>query len=181
MYGTRGRHADGGSAAPSGNMAPNMPKYGAPHYKHGGKTHRRHHAEGDMTGVSPITGERSPDTIARRRGGRACHAAGDIVATPYRRGGKTHRSHHEEGSEVEAMHRGGLKKGRKHHNAGNVVNNSAATMQVPPGAMSGSGVSSYLNGPRKGLARGGAGKVRKGMLSPSGKIINSYNRTRRPN
>lgn len=222
MYGTRGRHADGGAAAPSGNMAPNTPKYGTPHYKHGGKAHRRHHADGDMTGVSPVTGERSPDTIARRRGGRACHAAGDVVATPYRRGGKSRCHHadgdminHSYGDKVEAMRRGGFKKkGRKHHDAGDLVATSSpqSPQQAPQPSQqnfnmspeqfsqmmqqykknqSDASLQAMRNRPapperREPLkfwghyARGGVGKVRKGMLSPNGKILKSYNRTHRP-
>jgi len=101
MYG-RSAHAEGGSAP--GNMASNIPTY-----RHGGKTHRKHHAEGDAVGTNPITGMKSPDVIERRKGGRACHAEGDTVAVPYRGGGKTHhkRRHHADGEMAEMKADGG--------------------------------------------------------------------------
>jgi hypothetical protein len=120
MYGSRGHHAMGGPAM--GNMTTNMSQY-----KKGGATHRRRHrhAEGDMAGVSPITGQKSPDMQApntpmeRRRGGRACHAEGDTVATPYRHGGKPHhmrRGRHAEGEMAEKR-----KGGRACHGWGDFV------------------------------------------------------------
>jgi hypothetical protein len=112
------------------------------HYSNGGETHRHRHAEGDMTGVSPITGERSSDIIAKRKGGRACHAEGDIVAKPYSRGGHSHRRRHR-------------------HADGDMTGTNPIT-----------GKRSSDRFPK--LAAGGAGKVRKGMLSKNGKIINSY-------
>jgi hypothetical protein len=104
MYGHRSHHAAGGAAP--GNMPSNTPTY-----KKGGHPHRKRHAEGDMAGTNPITGTRSPDIIAKRKGGRACHAEGDVVAQPYGHGGKTHRHHkrrrHAEGEEVEQKHSDG--------------------------------------------------------------------------
>jgi len=102
----RGHHASGG-AAPVAAMGPsrgNTPD-NTSRYRKGGKTHRRHHADGDMTGVSPITGERSPDVLAKRKGGRACHAEGDMVATPQKRGGSSHRkrSRHAMGDRIRAL------------------------------------------------------------------------------
>lgn len=196
MHGhSRNHHAMGGSEmGATGNMASNTSQY-----KRGGRTH---HAEGD--GVSPVTGTRSPDIVARKKGGRACHAEGDIVATPYKRGGKTHhkkrkhhaegdgirsftvktpfmkkgghrkRRHHDEGDEVEAMSHGGRKKkkvGRERHDFGDTVGNilsgiaQSAPMWLPMILKEG--------GPAK-LAAGGVGKVRKGMLSKNGKIINHH-------
>jgi len=109
MYGSRKSHADGGVTL--GNMASNTP-----HYKRGG---RSRHAEGDMVGTNPITGQKSPDVIERRRGGRACHAEGDTVAVPYRHGGKTHRRHRADGDEVETMPK--MRGGRACHNWGDFV------------------------------------------------------------
>lgn len=113
MFGHRGHHADGGL---SSNSMPSNPS----HYKKGGKTHhRRHHAEGE--GVNPVTGVKTPalaDNITeKRKGGRACHAEGDMIR-PYRHGGKT-RKRHADGDEIQgqkieamqpmrAMHRTGL-------------------------------------------------------------------------
>jgi len=206
----RGHHAAGGV---SNTMPSNTPIY-----KKGGSTHkkRRHHAEGDLTGVNPITGTRSPDIIAKKRGGpayrrnRACHAEGDVVATPYKRGGKTHRhrkhhadggiesmmvrrpmlgrdligakkggslhkkrKRHAEGDEVEKMSHGGHKKKkivREKHNFGDTVGDifsgiaKTAPMWLPLILKEG--------GPAK-LAAGGVGKIRRGMMSKSGKILNT--------
>lgn len=103
-------HALGGPATAAGHtMGPNTPNY-MPGVKKGGgvsrhRHHRRHHAEGE--GVNPVTGDKLSPTIAKYRGGRACHAEGDIVATPMRKGGKSrhHRRHHADGG-MEAMHAG---------------------------------------------------------------------------
>jgi hypothetical protein len=88
----RGHHAAGGGAAPAAGGYSSMGTMGSnmPHYKKGGASHRKRHrhADGDScTGVSPITGKRSPDLVMKYKGGRACHAAGDTVAKPYRYGG----------------------------------------------------------------------------------------------
>lgn len=156
MRGHGKKHAEGG---PEMGRLGNMP-VNTSHYKKGGKTHRRsRHAEGEA--ISPITGTKSDDIIARRKGGRACHAEGDIIAKPYRKGGDTHkkrRRHAEGGPESEAsmekpmpakesmLSRGGkTHRKRRRHDEGDKV---------------------------EALAAGGAGKVRKGMLSKSGKIIN---------
>src|SRR5271170_113150 len=96
-------------------------------YRHGGKTRRRHRADGDEV-----------ETMPKMTGGRACHgfgdfvrgvgnkiqnlgnnmgngisyafgrhAEGDTVATPYRRGGKTHRMHHDDGGAAALLRHGG--------------------------------------------------------------------------
>lgn len=235
MYGHH--HASGGA---SNTMSGNTPIY-----KKGGTTHKRrsHHADGDLTGVNPITGSRSPDILERKRGGRACHAEGDIVATPLKKGGKTRhhrrrkaegdsimdagpwksnavlsgiasrfpkgafnampgsmkgayakggstealkhggkahhkrRKHHDEGDEVETMSHGGRKKKkvrREHHNFGDDVLGflkdaggmalQTAPMWLPALLAEGGSASPKL-------AAGGVGKMRKGMLSKSGKIL----------
>src|ERR1700735_5909535 len=76
----------GGGPTP-GNMGSNMP-----HFRKGGRTHRRHHDEGG--GINPVTGDKqTPQAIAKYRGGRACHAEGDIVPTPMRPGGSSRKKH----------------------------------------------------------------------------------------
>jgi hypothetical protein len=215
MFGPSRNRAGGGPA--SNSMPSNTPIY-----KKGGKTrhHRRHHDDGGLTGVSPITGMRSPDIVEKRHGGsmhRARHAEGDVVAVPYRRGGKPshHRKRHADGDGVSSMmkrpllgrmlgrigagmggyaaggyadggemhtadllKRGGdahhrrKKKhiGRQHHSFGDVVNgflNAAGTVApFLPMLLAEGGEATYK-------ASGGAAKVRRGMLSKSGKILNS--------
>lgn len=139
MHGGSKKYAAGGG--PSNTMSGNTPIY-----KKGGKAHRAHHDAGDM--VNPVTGTTSPDILARRKGGRACHAEGDVVATPLKKGGKpAHRRRKKaEGDEVrsftamaprlglsrtlseggdakEALKRGGKAhhKKRKHHSEGDEV------------------------------------------------------------
>lgn len=203
----RGHRSSGGATNTMSGNTPIYKKGGSLHRKH-----RSHHAEGDLTGINPITGTKSPDILEKKRGGpayrrnRACHAEGDVVATPYRRGGKTHphrkhhaagdiesltrrplfgmddkyarkggsmhhkhRKHHAEG-DLEKMSHGGRKKKairRQHRDFGGFINDAlnAAGMIAP-----------FLplilkeGGPAK-LAAGGVGKIRRGMMSKSGKIL----------
>ncbi len=203
MYGSRESHAGGGAAA--GNMVSNTSSY-----KGGGHPHRKRHAEGDMAGKSPITGTRSPDIIARSRGGRTCHAEGDTVAVPYRRGGKPHRHRHAEGEMAELskhdeskadggaaalrrgggahhhrhrhakgemaelMARGGHKKktvGREHHSFGQTAGNIVGKILPFLPMLLKEGGSTDMEPMR--LAAGGVGKLRKGMITKSGKILNA--------
>lgn len=239
MYGHH--HASGGA---SNTMSGNTPIY-----KKGGNTHKRrsHHADGDLTGVNPITGTRSPDILERKRGGRACHAEGDVVATPLKKGGKPahrrrkkaegdsispwksnavlsnlasrfpmgafnalpgsmkgayadggstpdklkrggkphhkHRKHHadgglEEHEDQDRMKRGGLKKKkvrREHHNFGDDVLGflkDAGGMALQTAPMWLPALLAEGGSANQKLAAGGVGKMRKGMLSKSGKVLN---------
>jgi hypothetical protein len=168
----RSHHAEGGGANPiTGTSSPDIVakrKGGrachaegdivATPYRHGGKPHhkhhhhRKHHAEGD--GIRSFTAK-----------------------TPLmRHGGHRKRSHHDDGDQVEMMSHGGRKKkiGREHHDFGDTVGNilsgiaQSAPMWLPMLLSEGGSASTNK------LAAGGAGKVRKGMLSKSGKIIKNY-------
>lgn len=95
-----GHHAEGDSV---GNMGNNMPKY--PTFRRGGHPHhkRSKHAEGDRVEFNPVTREKANPSLSQprnlRRGGRSCHAEGDIVteskenAMSRKHGGSTHRKH----------------------------------------------------------------------------------------
>jgi len=130
----RGHHA-GGDAV--GNMPGNNSPFA---FKKGGKPHKRRcHAEGGETGVNPVTGMKSPDVIARKRGGRACHAEGDTVAMRHGGHPRHHkRSHHAEGgSEDERIYSEGgktkLKKGghAKHRHRHHHADGDMAELAVP--------------------------------------------------
>jgi len=95
----------GSHRAMGGGLPGNMPSNGSL-YKKGGNTHREHHAEGE--GVSPVTGDRVPSietkTIQRSRGGRMCHAEGDMVEDKMRHGGRKKKRHRRADGGMEAMH-----------------------------------------------------------------------------
>jgi hypothetical protein len=100
-----GHRATGGSA-PSSNMPINPS-----HYRTGGHPHkhrmRHRHAEGGPEGVNPVTGTKvsSMETkmMGKYKGGRTCHAEGDTVPMPHKRGGSMHRKRHAEGDEIRSM------------------------------------------------------------------------------
>ena len=195
MYG-RSAHAEGGSAP--GNMASNIPTYrhgGHPHrkrhaegdavgtnpitgmkspdvierrkggrachaegdtvavpYRHGGKTHhrRRHHAEGEMAEMK---------------------ADGGAAALLRRGGGAHRRRHHAKGEMAEMMSHGGCKKkslGRERHSFGDFIgkvgNVASNLLPLLPLFLKEGGEATKL-------AAGGAGKMRKGMLTKAGKVL----------
>lgn len=119
MHNHKGRHTDkshfvhllmrasGGAAAPAASAPSrgNMPDNINP-YRKGGSSHRKrkHRDDGGLTGVSPITGTKSPDILPKKKGGRACHAEGDTVATPQKRGGSSHkRKRHAFGDRIRGL------------------------------------------------------------------------------
>lgn len=99
-------HRATGGPAPSSNMPINPS-----HYRTGGHPHkhrmRHRHAEGGPEGVNPVTGTKvsSMETkmMGKYKGGRTCHAEGDTVPMPHKRGGSMHRKRHAEGDEIRSM------------------------------------------------------------------------------
>lgn len=174
------RYAEGGSTSDN-SMPDNIP-----HYKSGGmsalkgggrpksymKNGRSCHAEGDSVlptdrGVNPITGHKygtgdapyseSVKETKLRKGGRARrrHAEGDTVsrteAVPFRKGGRTRRGHHSFGDVVKKI--GGF--------ASNVAPFLSLLLKEGGSA----------NDDAQKLAMGGAGKVRKGIMTNKGRLI----------
>jgi len=162
-------------------------------HRRGGRTHRRHHSEGDSTYADGDAVYAEGDSVeeSKRRGGRLHkhrrhHSEGGET---YNEGGDVDREHHSFGDVVSKIGEGVssvlpflsmlLKKGgsahhkrRRHHAEGDTVYAEGDT--VEPHRRGGrTHRRHHSEGEEVPLSRamGGAGKVRKGMMRANGSLV----------